>query len=69
MIVTLQSQISKLVLKHGSYKAAGKAIGLSYSRLNKLAKGHDWPTRDNLIRIGLEPDTAMYEFHRRDLTT
>ena len=41
----------ELVKKHGSQRAAGDAIGVSYVHLNRIKKGHAQPSLEMIARM------------------
>lgn len=54
MSALLADAILKSVAKHGSYRAAGKVLGVDHAYLHKLATGEkDAPSEALLKKLGL----------------
>lgn len=59
-VVTIAEQVKELIRLHGSVRAAGKALNISYAYLHRLGAGHlSNPSNTTLLKLGLVP-TAYY---------
>lgn len=49
----LRERILELVERHGSYRAAGYALGIEHSHLWRMARGEKEPTAATARKLGL----------------
>ena len=52
--MTLADRVAQLVAQHGSYRAAGKALGMNHVYLYRIAHSKRGPSADALAKMGLE---------------
>lgn len=58
--VTVAERVAELVRQHGSYQAAGDAIGMDRTHLWKIANNRKGAGKVVLKTLGLDPGSASY---------
>lgn len=58
--ITASQRVAELVAEHGSIRAAGKAVGMSYPYLWRIGKGLQIPHAGTLAKLGLR-EVVTYE--------
>lgn len=59
--VSVQERVAELVREHGSYRAAGEAVGVMYTYLHRMSKGCNTPPAHTLRKLGLEPGIPSFK--------
>lgn len=59
-VVTVPERVAELVAEHGSYRAAGAAVGIDFALLHKLALGKKRAGGVTLRTLGLDPSSGMF---------
>ena len=58
--VSVKERVDELVAEHGTYRAAGEAVGIDFSVLHRVAHGKKGVGKVILRRLGLDFKSATF---------